>query len=160
MKAEYINPFLNATKNLFKTTFGFEPAIEKPFLMESLASTRWEISAELVLSGAVNAALAIRMTKFLSSKLLEKSGILVNDEFERQEMVYEMVKEMTNIIAGNAAEFLSQQNIRLSVPFITHGTDQPLPWPKNAVTIGIPFNTPYGPFILCFGVVTAGASSH
>lgn len=150
MRVEYINPFLTSTKNLFKTTFGIEPSVEKPFLLDSVNSKRWDISAEMIFTGNFNGALAIRMTRHLSNKLLEKSGIDYMDDIERGELLNAMVKELVNIIAGNASSELSSYNIDVSVPFIVQGAGHEIPWPRNVKTICIPFNTRYGPFVEIF----------
>lgn len=151
MKVEYINPFLAATLDLFRTTFGIEPTMEKPFLLDSVNSKRWDISAEMIFTGKCNGALAIRMTKHLSSKLLELSGISSsNDEEERAVLRTEMVKELVNIIAGNVSGQLNQLDIEVSVPFIVQGEGHEIPWPRKIPTICIPFCTPYGPFAEIF----------
>ena len=150
MKVEYINPFLTCTKKVFETTFNFDITVEKPFLLDSVNSKRWDISAEMIFSGDFTGALALRMTKNLSNKLLKMSGIDYIDEIERDELLNEMVKELVNIIAGNASTELSSYNIDVSVPFIVQGHGHEIPWPRKIQTICIPFNTIYGPFVEIF----------
>lgn len=150
MKVEYINPFLKSTTNLFKTTFDVEPTLEKPFLLDSINSSYWDISAEMFFSKGFTGTFALRITRHLSNKLLERSGIIYKDEEERNMLLNEMVREMVNIIAGNVASELSQYNIDVSVPFIAQGKGHNLPWPKNLPTICIPFTTQFGPFIEIF----------
>lgn len=150
MRVEYINPFLKSTKNLFKTTFGIDLNVEKPFLLDSVNSKRWDISAEMVFSGSFSGALALRMPKHLSNKLMELSGIEYMDDIERAELLNDMVKELVNIIAGNASTELSEYDVEVSVPFIVQGSEHELPWPRRTQTICIPFHTQYGPFVEIF----------
>lgn len=150
MKVEYINPFLSATKNLFSTTFGISPTMEKPFLLDSVNSKRFDISAEMVFKGNFAGALALRMPKHLCNKLLDLSHITFSDEQERTILLTEMVKELVNIIVGNATSELSKYNVEVSVPFIVQGEGHEIPWPRNIPTICIPFYTQYGPFVEIF----------
>lgn len=150
MKVEYINPFLRATKKLFSTTFGIDPSMEKPFLLDCVNSKRFDISAEMVFKGNFSGALALRMPKHLCNKLLELSNITFSGDEERSILLSEMVKELVNIIVGNAASELSKYNVEVSVPFIVQGEDHEIPWPRNMPTICIPFYTRYGPFVEIF----------
>lgn len=124
--------------------------MEKPFLLDSVNSKRWDISAEMIFSGNFNGALALRMPKHLSTKLLELSGIPFSSKEERGVLLTEMVRELVNIIAGNVSGELSQHNVEVSVPFIVQGEAHEIPWPRNIPTICIPFWTPYGPFVEIF----------
>ncbi|MBN2651977.1 MAG: chemotaxis protein CheX [Spirochaetales bacterium] len=153
LKVEYINPFLTATINLFSTSFNINPKVEAPFLLDPKQNHRWEISSLVVIEGSQKGIFAIRMTKFLMEKLLEKSGIIYVDEEERKMLQTEMVKEMINIIGGNAATELSQYEINLSVPFIVQGENHAIPWPKGTQAIGIPFISNYGPFLTCVTLI-------
>ena len=148
MRADYINPFLNATINLFDLTFNIDPQPGPPFLVDDSSKHRWEISGVMVLTGSAIGVVAIRLSRFLSSKLLEKSGLRIESEAEREELTTEMVGELVNIIAGNASSRLSDYNIKVSVPFVVQGENHSLSWPSNVPIIGIPFTTKHGPFLV------------
>ena len=53
MNVEYINPFLDATINMFDKTFGIVPEAGKPFIVEKSAAHRWDVSGVMVLTGKV-----------------------------------------------------------------------------------------------------------
>lgn len=48
MKAEYINPFIEATINLFDITFGIQPEAGKPFILEKSAAHPWDVSGVIL----------------------------------------------------------------------------------------------------------------
>ena len=148
LKAEYINPFLKSTINLFDSTFGLEPKVGDLFLVKNQIKHRWEISGVMILTGSAIGIVAVRLSRFLSVKLLEKSGILFDTEEERDMLTNGMVGELVNIIAGNASTQLSNYNIKVSVPFVIQGENHSIAWPENAPIIGIPFSTSYGPFLV------------
>ena len=146
MQARYINPFLNATINLFRMTFAVDAKPGEPYLLENLLKHRWEISGVMAMHGSAIGVVAIRLTNTVSNKLLERSGLTYADEDERSALVKEMVGEMVNIIAGNASTTLEQYEIDISVPFVVQGAHHVVTWPQRSPIISIPFSTPYGPF--------------
>lgn len=148
MKAEYINPFLEATLQLFRQTFGIEPIPGKAFLMEKSNTHRWDVSGVMVLTGPVIGVVVIRLTRYLTEKLLEKTGITCKDDEEREEVINGMIGELVNVIAGNASGKLTEYNIKVSVPFVVQGENHSVMWPERAPIVGIPFSTNYGPFLV------------
>ena len=154
LKAEYINPFLESANRLFKSTFDLKPQAGDLFLVKNQIKHRWEISGVMILTGSAIGIVAIRLTRYLSVKLLEKSGIIYDTEEERDQLTNGMVGELVNIIAGNASSHLSDYNIKVSVPFVIQGENHSIAWPENAPIIGIPFSTSFGPFVINVSLFT------
>ncbi len=148
LKAEYINPFLESTGRLFGSTFDMNPKAGNLFIVDDQIKHRWEVSGVMILTGSAIGIVAIRLSRYLSVKLLEKSGILYESDEERDELTNGMVGELVNIIAGNASSQLSGYNIKVSVPFVVQGENHSIAWPENAPIIGIPYSTSYGPFLI------------
>jgi chemotaxis protein CheX len=146
MKAEHVNPFLDATINLMKTTFKLEPSVGSPYVVDDLTSHRWEISGVMVSTGSAIGVVAVRLSRLLCSKLLTLSGVEARTTKEQEELINGMVGELVNVVAGNAATKLQGYNIKVSVPFVVQGTNHTIAWPERAPIIGIPFRTPHGPF--------------
>ncbi|MFP4115320.1 MAG: chemotaxis protein CheX [Spirochaetota bacterium] len=148
MKAIIINPFLDATINLFRRMFHLDPQPGTPHLVEAFGNHRWEVSGVISFLGSNIGVVVIRMPHLLADKLLERSGILVDSADQREQMINEMVGEFTNIIAGNAVGPLSKQGIELemSPPIVVQGKNHRIHWPNHAPIIGMPFTTEVGPF--------------
>lgn len=146
MKVGYINPFLASTLNLFQTTFSVEPTAGKPYVLKDLLKHRWEISGVMVLTGSAIGVVAIRLTRLLSNKLLERSGLKYSTQDERENLVKDLVGELVNIIAGNASNRLEDYDIKISVPFVVQGENHTVSWPDRSPIVCIPFTTPFGPF--------------
>ncbi len=156
MKVEYINPILEATINLFDKTFGIVPEAGKPFILERSTAHRWDVSGVMVLTGKVIGVVVIRLTRHLSVKLLQRACIEFETDDEREELTNGLVGELINVISGNAATQLSDFNIKVSVPFVVQGMNHSVMWPERVPIIGIPFNTPYGPFLVNISLMESG----
>jgi Predicted inhibitor of MCP methylation, homolog of CheC len=152
MDVTIINPFLSATVNLFENMFGIQAQAGTPYLLGNEQKHRWEISGILGITGDYQGIISFRLPRVLADRMLEKSGIVTADEEERQETVYGMIGEMTNIIAGNASSTIDQVSIDISPPVVVLGENHHIAWPKTMPVIGIPFSSPNGPFEvdICF----------
>lgn len=146
MDVTIINPFLTAALNVFANMFKIEATPGAPYLLEEATKHRWEISGILGLTGDYQGLVGFRLPRLLGDKMLEKSGIVTKTEEERQETVYGMIGELTNIIAGNASSAIDHASIDISPPVVILGENHHIAWPKTMPVVAIPFTTPNGPF--------------
>ena len=146
MKAEHINPFLEATMKLLRTSFALESEVGAPYVVDDIGTHRWEISGVMVSTGTAIGVVAVRLSRFLCLKLLDKSEVQADSEEEREELITGLVGELVNIIASNAADQLAGYEIKVSVPFVVQGKNHSITWPSRAPIIGVPFTTQFGPF--------------
>lgn len=146
MDVTIINPFLTATMNLFEGMFNIGVTPGSPYAMESEINHRWEITGLLGLTGDYQGLVGLRLSRLLADKLLAKSGVVTKTEDERQETVYGMVGELTNIISGNASSAILHASIDISPPVVIHGQNHQIAWPKSIPVIGIPFTSGSGAF--------------
>jgi len=146
MDVKIINPFLTAALNLFENMFGLVATPGAPYVLGDENNHRWEISGILGITGDYQGLVGFRLPKLLADKMLEKSGVKTKTEAERQETVYEMIGEMTNIIAGNAASAINHSTIDISPPVVVMGENHHIAWPKSIPVVAIPFTTASGPF--------------
>ncbi len=157
MNVDYINPFLSSTIYLFSKMFSLEARkTGEPYIEEALTRHRWDISGVMVLTGNALGVVALRLSKVLANKLLEKSGIIYENEIERHQLVDDMVGELVNIIAGNAARELQGFDIKVSVPLVVQGQNHSISWPAKGPVVGIPFWTPLGPFLINVSLAATG----
>jgi len=143
-----INPFLSSTMALFESMFAVTAQPGEPYLDERAYKHRWDITAVMVLTGNAIGVVAIRLTRSLADKLLVKSGVTWSSDDERENLMNGMVAEIVNIIAGNASANLAGFNIEISVPIVIQGENHTVSWPDKAPIVGVPFSTPYGPFLI------------
>ena len=148
MNADFVNPFLSSTIELFERTFGITPQPGEIFLDERARKHRWDVSAVMVLTGSAIGVVAIRLTRLLADKLLQRSGVQWGSEEERESLCDGMVAEMVNIISGNASGQLSGYDIEISVPIVIQGENHTISWPERAPILGVPFSSDIGPFLI------------
>ncbi|GAB6089577.1 chemotaxis protein CheX [Spirochaeta dissipatitropha] len=146
MQAKAINPFLTAAMNLFSESFGIEATPGDIYVVGDQINHRWEISGVLGVTGDHHGIIAFRLPRVLANKVLDKSGVQTGSDQERREMVNGMVGELTNIIAGNAANSFNDGHIDISPPIVVLGENHEISWPKIGPVLGIPFRTAHGPF--------------
>ena len=154
MDVTVVNPFLESAINMFEQMFGITPEHGKPFIVTPNANHRWEVSGVIGIVGSTEGILLLRVTRLFAMKLLEKSGITVTDDAERQEVMREMISEFVNIISGNALSRLGDKDIDITPPVTVQGENHSISWPVNAPIIGVPFLTKYGPFEMQINLCT------
>ena len=158
MDIKYINPFIDATKNVFKEFFQIEPEALNPYILMRSDNHNWEISAFIGIAGEAKGAVVLSFTNPLAKYLTEvligmKTIDIYND-------INDTIGEVVNIIAGNAKKGLENYRLSISLPSIIRGRNHQVIWPKgNIPIIGIPFKTGHGHFGLAVGlenIITIG----
>jgi chemotaxis protein CheX len=153
MDVSYLNPFLSATIDIFRGSFGLTPVNGEVYICKETYTHRWDISAVMVLKGQVLGVVAIRLTRLLGDKLLSLSGVTYNSAAEREEMINGLVGELMNMISGNAATRLAQYQVEISVPIVVQGKNHSIAWPSQTPIVAIPFSTAAGPFEVSFSLM-------
>jgi chemotaxis protein CheX len=137
---QYIQPFIDVCKNVFKEFVGTELIEGRPYFAETNALSEWDISAVIGLTGEARGAVVISMRKNLVIKLTD---MLTNTKHKDiDDEVIDAIGEIINIIAGNAKKGLEQDfHLVISLPTIVQGKDHSIKWPNSqARIICIPFN--------------------
>ena len=147
MDVKYINPFIDATINVFTEFFGIIPEVQKPYLMKLDEEHDWDVSAIIGIAGQAKGAVVISFTKKMAAKL---TSILVKKEIKDVDIdVVDTIGEVVNIITGNAKKGLEEYRLMISLPSIIKGNNHRVAWPSKTIpNIGIPFKTPHGQFTL------------
>ena len=143
MKAKFINPFLNASMNLFKDYMGITVSAGKPFVRKDPQNLA-EVSALIGLAGETTGAVVLSFSR--------ESALKAVSEFAGKEYrmlgaeVLDGVGEMVNIIAGNAKKDLTDFRIEISLPGVITGGSYKIHWPEGVPVVTIPFTSDLGEF--------------
>jgi len=149
MKAEFINPFLTAAKNVLETMAQTQVTPQKPRLKDGTTSygevtgiigmTSSEISGSMIVSFSEKCIL-----KIVANMLMEDPKEKIDDE------VVDAVGELTNMICGGAKAQLAKLNHKfdLATPNMVVGKGVEISYYSKAPTIVIPFETPNGSFVV------------
>ncbi len=121
MKADYINPFLAAAQNIFKTEIYLPLEIGTPLIKRNKRTTH-DVSGIVCLSGGANGCVAISFTE---SAAIELASALVGERFEALDSdCIEAVGEIVKMISDDAEKDFPIKNTSFSEPDITLGVYQ------------------------------------
>jgi chemotaxis protein CheX len=143
MKAQYINPFLTASMNLFRNYLGVECKNGVPFLNHDPQNLD-EVTGIIGLAGETVGAVVLSFSREtamgIASKMAGKKYLNLSNE------VVDIVGELVNIVAGNAKKDLLEFRISISLPGVLIGGGSKIKWPSGVPVITIPFESELGAF--------------
>ncbi len=149
MKVEFINPFLQAAKNVLETMCQTQVIPKKAFLKEDkhtfgevtgiIGMASHEVSGCMILSFSEKCIINI-----VANMLMEDAKERIDDE------IIDAVGELTNMICGGAKATLGQMNHKfdLATPTMITGKGVEISTLSESPTIVIPFDTKYGGFVI------------
>ncbi|MGM0461035.1 MAG: chemotaxis protein CheX [Fibrobacterota bacterium] len=143
MDVSYVNPFLKATKETFKTMVGVDAEMEKPIVKQN-AKHHYDVSGVIGLSGEAQGTISISFEKKTSLKIVSK---LLGTEIKIVGAdLTDGIGEIANIIAGYAKQYLTEFKVDISLPNVVIGRSHELAAPSGVSTIVVPFNCDLGTF--------------
>jgi chemotaxis protein CheX len=152
MDVNHVNPFLESTISVFESLMGESPEAGTPSLLGKFHTHRWDISGVIGIVGAADGVIALRLTLGLVEKILENSGVICEDEEERNDIVNSMVGEIINMVAGNTVGKIDQYDLNITVPLVIQGENHSIAWPRNTPIITVPFHLNTGFFEVNFSL--------
>jgi len=131
--------------------FVLDATASQPYVLGREVGHRWEISGIIGITGDYQGVVSVRLSTVLANKLLEKTGVKTANEEERSDLLYGLIGELINIIAGTTISSI-HASIDISPPLVVYGQNHTIAWPKTIPVIAIPFITSLGPFevAVCF----------
>jgi len=146
MNVDYINPFINASIDVFKSFAGIgsEPG---QLLVRTKPGTSGDIIGFIGLNGhGINGYFGIHFSSLFLNKILAK--LFDGHTTASREELYDLAGELTNMITGNAKATLSKKGFffDVAVPKISHTTPEIPAELKNNPVIIVPFTTRMGEF--------------
>ena len=143
MKAEYINPFLEASINLFREHLKFDIKNNTPFINQDSQNLN-EVSAIIGLAGDIAGAVVLSFTRETAIAMASRFSGQTYHALSKE--VIDAVGELVNIIAGNAKKDLLGFRIEISLPGVITGNTYKINWPHGVPVITIPFESDAGIF--------------
>lgn len=142
MKAEYINPFYQATIDVFKLMLDLDINRNKNNPLQDMLDTK-EVGVVIDITGDLAGSILYR---FPESMILEMVKIMSGMEMEALDsFVTSALGEVSNIISGNAVSKLSCENYKCDIktPRIIIEDEKPVAL-KDAEVLKIPLETAIG----------------
>lgn len=148
MTAEYINPVISATKNVFETMLDCT-ATRTGLMLKETMSPRHELSAVIGVTGKVAGTIVVSMSESAALGVLDRMVGIKAPEINTE--VCDAVGELTNMIAGSAKAQLERLELSISIPNIVSGKNHNVHYPSNVQPICIVFDSEIGPFAIEVG---------
>lgn len=145
MDVSYVNPFIQATIDCFKTMITDQISSLPPSLKRQPFSS-YSISGIIGLSGEAQGSISLGFSMPVAVKVV--SDMLKTPIKETYPDLPDAIGEIANIIAGNAKKELSKFNLSISLPNVIIGKDHSLAGEGGAPTILVPFSSGSGDFMM------------
>ncbi len=143
MDVSYVNPFLKATNETFKTMIGIDVKMSAP-IVKKTSEHHYDVSGVIGLSGEAQGTIALSFAKTTSLKVVSKmTGMdlkIVGADLT------DGIGEIANIVAGYAKQYLTEFKISISLPNVVIGKSHELAAPSGVPTIVVPYECEFGQF--------------
>ncbi|HHY90487.1 MAG TPA: chemotaxis protein CheX [Clostridiales bacterium] len=112
MRAEYINPFYKATKDVFQLMLDIDPQRKDLRTVEDMVCSK-DAGVLLGVTGDLKGSLLFSFPKDMALKMIEIMSGMQMDEIDH--FASSALGEIANIIGGNAMTILAEQNCRCDI---------------------------------------------
>jgi chemotaxis protein CheX len=149
MKVDFINPFINATRQLMTTMAGIQEFTKANLSAEHELRSSFDVSAAIGLTGSAQGTIVLSFSEKIAIEILARMIGENVTKFDKN--VCDAVGEMVNIIAGSASAALSsnlEAVIDRSIPSVILGRGHKIHHPPNIPCINIFFQTEVGAFAM------------
>jgi len=151
MDVNYVNPFLVAIQNVFKTMIDVPFNLGKPYLKQDNVPL-YEVSGIIGLSGDVSGMVVISLSELIAFELV--SAFTGEEVTELDEDCTDAIGEIANMVTGNAKKGFPPGNNSISVPSVVLGKHKVV-YPRGLPIISIPCETSAGRLIIDVALKTS-----
>ena len=140
----FINPFVAAVKDVFKTMVATEITVGKPFVVQSHEKPSADASAVIGLSGdaAGCVVLSLPMTTAVNA-----AGKFAGVEMTQDHPDFcDALGELANMVAGQAKAKFEGVSVAISLPSVIIGREHVVSKSKQAPRLALPCESALGPF--------------
>jgi len=145
MDVAFINPFVRATSETFKTMLNMELNMGNPELKKS-AKHRFDISGVIGLSGEAQGIISLSFPKALALQVV--SQLLGVEVKSLGAELTDAIGEIANIVAGYAKQYLTEFSLSISLPNVVIGADHKIAVQSGVPVIIVPFSCNLGEFAM------------
>jgi chemotaxis protein CheX len=157
MRAEYINPFIEATVGVFKTMLSCDVSRTGLTLNDTFCP-QFDITGIIGLSGKAHGDVVISFQRDVA--LCATEALLGTKYREINADVVDTVGELTNMIAGNAKTGLAELEMSLALPTVIVGKNHSIRFPSKVKPLSLPFESEWGNFNIEVGLIETPVDAH
>lgn len=156
MRAEFINPFVSATQNVFQTMLG-TTLTRGPISLKHSHAPTYEVSGLIGLGGTLQGMVVVSIGR---STALQAAEILLGARPEElNDDVLDAVGELTNMIAGGAKSQMAAFQLSIGLPTVICGRSHTVKFPSGSPQLVIPFDSDLGPVCVEVGLAETPRSA-
>lgn len=149
MTAEYVNPVISATRDVFEMMLGCTPK-RSGLQLKGPGTPTHDVSAVIGVTGSNSrGTIVLSFSKEVAIQALERILGTVQSEINAE--VCDAVGELTNMIAGAAKAQLAHLDLSISIPNIVVGRDHKVMYSSEVQPICILFESEIGQFVIEVG---------
>jgi len=144
---DFINPFLEAVLHVLSTMANVSAAPGKPYINKK-RKAQGDVTGLIGFTGTTTGTMSVTMSKGAILKIV--NSMLFESYTEIDDDIADAVGELTNMIAGQARNTLSEHGMSLqaSTPSVVVGKGHTLDHIASAPILAIPFSTEDGNFVV------------
>lgn len=150
MRVEFINPFISATHDVFKTMLGCT-LVRGPLSVKTEYTPMHEVSGLIGLSGKCRGMVVLSLERGTALSAAELMLGARPPELNRD--VMDAIGELTNMITGAAKTQLEEYRLTIGLPTVICGRGQSIAFPVPAAPMVIPFESDIGQISVQVGLV-------
>jgi chemotaxis protein CheX len=146
----YLPQIVEATTSVFEMMLGTTVSPLEPLEF----GADWpdhEISGIIGLSGRVKGLVALSLTR--EAALSATESMIGGRPANLDASVVDTVGELTNMVAGMVKSRLADLGLNMGLPSVVTGKAHCIVFPSNVVPLCVPFDSPWGPVVVEFGLV-------
>ncbi|MBF0100294.1 MAG: chemotaxis protein CheX [Desulfobacterales bacterium] len=147
MDVRYINPFINATKEILHSLTSYECKPGRAFVKTNDVALG-DVTGIIGITGVVNGTIAVT---FDEKSILTIVSMMFDEQFTKvDEEIIDAVGELTNMVSGHAINELVQLgfNFNISVPTVIAGKNHSVTHHTGGPKVAIPFSIADGKFTI------------
>jgi chemotaxis protein CheX len=148
MQVEFVNPFISATHDVFRTMLKCELS-RGPLALKNGHTPEFEVSGLIGLTGTCQGMVVVSLGR---ETALRATEILRGEKYESlNAQVVDAVGELANMIAGAAKSRLGENRFAMGLPSVICGKHHTINFPTSSKPIQLPFGSSIGPICVEFG---------
>jgi chemotaxis protein CheX len=143
MDVRFINPFIAAINNVFKTMLNTGVTIGKPMLKNAVLESA-DVSGVIGLSGDVQGCVVLSFPRLVARKV---APTFASTDLDIGHPDFaDAIGELANMVAGNAKKDFTGYKVSISLPSVITGAGHSVSQSKASPFLIIPCETAMGPF--------------
>jgi chemotaxis protein CheX len=152
MHAEYFNPFVSATAEVFRTMLGLE-LTRGPLRLKDNCAPSFEVSGMIGITGSIHGMVVVSLSRPAAMRATE--ALLGMQPSSLDGDVTDAVGELANMIAGGAKMRFNRCDLSIGLPTVVCGKNHVISFPSQSTPISLPFESDIGPICVEIGLAEA-----